>query len=89
MGHAQALRVPIRKCCCGGCVPLFGVRQLVANLPGDVAVQVQVGRRFLDAGDPRGALDHFVRALRMDPDNGGTLAGAGESVARPCAASRA
>ncbi len=51
-----------------------------ANLPDDVAVQVQVGRLYLDAGDPRRALAHFSSALDVEPQNGAALAGAGESA---------
>lgn len=51
-----------------------------ANLPADVAVQAQVGRRFLSAGAPRQALDRFVGSLDTDPDDGAALAGAGEAA---------
>ncbi len=53
---------------------------LDANLPADKDVQVQVGRLFLSAGDPRQALDRFVSALDVDPEDGPALAGAGESA---------
>jgi tetratricopeptide (TPR) repeat protein len=53
---------------------------LAANLPEDAAAYVPVGRRFLDAGDPRRALDHFVLALRAEPGNRDALAGAGDSA---------
>jgi Tfp pilus assembly protein PilF len=53
---------------------------LAANLPENAAAWVPVGRRFLDAGDPRRALDHFTRALRAEPGNRDALAGAGESA---------
>ena len=53
---------------------------LDANLPADKDVEVQVGRLFLSAGDPRQALDRFVIALDTDPDDGPALAGAGESA---------
>ena len=51
-----------------------------ANLPADKDVEVQVGRLFLSAGDPRQALDRFVSALDVDPESGPALAGAGESA---------
>lgn len=53
---------------------------LGANLPSDKDVQVQVGRLFFSAGDPRQALDRFETALEADPDDGPALAGAGESA---------
>lgn len=53
---------------------------LASNLPDNAAAYVPVGRRFLDAGDPRRALDHFTRALRAEPGNRDALAGAGESA---------
>lgn len=53
---------------------------LEANLPAEVAVRVQVGRRFLQAGDPSRALDHFGRALREQPEHRNALAGAGEAA---------
>jgi tetratricopeptide (TPR) repeat protein len=53
---------------------------LAANLPDDGATQTQVGRMFLAASDPRLALDHFVRAIRLSPDNADALAGAGEAA---------
>ena len=53
---------------------------LDANLPADTAAQVQVGRLFLSAGDPRQALNRFAGALAADPDDGSALAGAGESA---------
>lgn len=53
---------------------------LAANLPDDAAVQAHVGQMFLAAGNGRLALDHFVRALRLDATNTGALAGAGEAA---------
>lgn len=35
---------------------------------------------FLAAGDPRFALDHFVRAIRLNADHADALAGAGEAA---------
>jgi Tfp pilus assembly protein PilF len=53
---------------------------VAANLPEDAAIQAQVGRMFLAAGDPRLALDHFVSAVRLDSGNAHALAGAGEAA---------
>ncbi|MBI4485978.1 MAG: tetratricopeptide repeat protein [Acidobacteria bacterium] len=53
---------------------------LAANLPADAAVHAQVGRLSLAAGDPRLALDHFVRAVDLDSGHAGALAGAGEAA---------
>ena len=53
---------------------------LSSNLPDDVELQTKAGRLFLDAGEPRRALDRFRQALRIDPKNGPTLAGAGEAA---------
>lgn len=53
---------------------------LVVTLPEDGAVQTQVGRMFLAAGDPRLALEHFVRAIRLDSGNADARAGAGEAA---------
>jgi tetratricopeptide (TPR) repeat protein len=53
---------------------------LAASLPDDAAVQTQVGRMFLAAGDPRLALDHFEWALRENSENADALTGAGEAA---------
>jgi tetratricopeptide (TPR) repeat protein len=53
---------------------------LAANLPDDAAIQVRTGRMLLAAGDPRLALDRFVRAVRLDAGNTDALAGAGEAA---------
>jgi tetratricopeptide (TPR) repeat protein len=53
---------------------------LTANLPPDRALQTRVGAMFLTAGDPRLALDHFERAIELDPKNVRALAGAGEAA---------
>jgi tetratricopeptide (TPR) repeat protein len=52
---------------------------LSANLPDDAVPQRDIGNLFLSAGDPRRALDHFGRALRLAPGDAGALAGAGEA----------
>jgi hypothetical protein len=53
---------------------------LAVDLPEDAAVQARVGRMFLAAGNARLALDHFVRAVRLDSTNTDALAGAGEAA---------
>jgi tetratricopeptide (TPR) repeat protein len=53
---------------------------LSANVPDQAAAHVDAGRLFLQAGDSRRALDHFRHALRLDADDGGALAGAGEAA---------
>jgi hypothetical protein len=35
---------------------------------------------FLDAGEPRRALEHFQRSLRVEPENQAAIAGAGEAA---------
>jgi tetratricopeptide (TPR) repeat protein len=51
-----------------------------ANLPEDSAGEARLGRLFLQAGDPRRALDHFTQVLRRDPRDATTLVGAGEAA---------
>ena len=53
---------------------------LAATLPDEAALHTQVGRMFLAAGDPRLALNQFVRAIRLDSSNATALAGAGEAA---------
>lgn len=53
---------------------------LSANLPDEVVSQREIGQLFLTAGDPRRALDHFTRALRLAPNDAATVAGAGEAA---------
>lgn len=53
---------------------------LSANLPDEVLSQRQIGRLFLDAGDPRRALDHFLRALRLAPTDQAAREGAAEAA---------
>ena len=56
---------------------------LSGNLPDDVKSQTEAGQLFLDAGEPRRALDRFRQALRIDPENAAALAGAGEAAFEP------
>ena len=53
---------------------------MAADVPDVPAIQTQMGALFLRSGDPRRALDHFVRALRTDPGRGDALAGAGTAA---------
>jgi tetratricopeptide (TPR) repeat protein len=53
---------------------------LSGNLPDDVRSQTEAGQLFLDAGEPRRALDRFRQALRIDPRSAPALAGAGEAA---------
>jgi tetratricopeptide (TPR) repeat protein len=53
---------------------------LAANLPDHPAPQMEAGRMFLRAGDPRRAAEHFTEALRIAPRDPGALAGAGEAA---------
>ena len=41
---------------------------------------VEVGQLFASAGDNGHALDQFQRALRLAPDSGDALAGAGQAA---------
>jgi tetratricopeptide (TPR) repeat protein len=53
---------------------------LTADLPDDAAAHVEVGQLFVAAYDTGHALDQFQRALRLAPDNGAALAGAGQAA---------
>jgi tetratricopeptide (TPR) repeat protein len=70
LGHGQASRA------------LSELLALSADLPEQAPAHVEVGQLFAQAGDPRHALDHFQRALRLAPDDGPALAGAGEAAFR-------
>jgi tetratricopeptide (TPR) repeat protein len=50
--------------------------QLVADLPDDAGAQTSAGQLFLDAGDPRRALDRFNRALSLKPHDVAAVSGA-------------
>jgi tetratricopeptide (TPR) repeat protein len=52
---------------------------MTANLD-NAPSQVEAGRLFLAAGDPRRALDRFTDALGLDPGDPEALAGAGEAT---------
>jgi len=53
---------------------------LTVNLPDDPHWQVRVGQLYLDAGDPKRALDLFSKALGHEPRDADALAGAGEAA---------
>jgi tetratricopeptide (TPR) repeat protein len=53
---------------------------LSTDLPEDAAAHAEVGRLFASAGDSTRALDQFQRALRVAPDSGPALAGAGQAA---------
>jgi tetratricopeptide (TPR) repeat protein len=53
---------------------------LSTDLPDDPAAHVEVGHLFSTAGDNRRALDQFQRALRLAPESGAALAGAGQAA---------
>ena len=59
---------------------LSHVLALAANQPDEPGAHAEIGRLFLAAGDPRRALEHFDRALRLAPDDAVARAGAGESA---------
>jgi Flp pilus assembly protein TadD len=61
---------------------LSELQALSADLPEDAAVHVEVGQLFAAAGDSARALDQFLRALRIAPDAGAALAGAGQAAFR-------
>lgn len=52
------------------------------DLPDDLAHHLEVAQLFADAGDDRRALTHFEHALRLAPDDGKALAGAGQTAFR-------
>lgn len=59
------------------------VSELVAlstDLPEEAPAHVEVGQLFASAGDSVHALDQFQKALRLAPDSGAALAGAGQAA---------
>lgn len=46
----------------------FFERRVEAN-PDDLAARLDLAQRYLDAGDGRRAVDQYLAALRLDPDN--------------------
>jgi tetratricopeptide (TPR) repeat protein len=63
--------------------PNRAVAELVAvaaDLPDDAVAHVRIGQLFSAGGDRPRALQQFERALRIDPDNGAALAGAGQAA---------
>lgn len=65
LGHAQAGRAVAELLALG------------ADMPDELALHLELGQLFADAGDQPHARDQFQRALRQDPDNRAALAGAG------------
>jgi tetratricopeptide (TPR) repeat protein len=55
---------------------------LTADLPDQAPAHIMAGQLFLRAGDTRGALDQFQRALRLAPADDEALAGAGQAAFR-------
>jgi tetratricopeptide (TPR) repeat protein len=53
---------------------------LSTDLPNDAAAHVEAGQLFVSAGDNGRALEQFQRAVRLAPDNGAALAGAGQAA---------
>lgn len=53
---------------------------LSTDLPDDIALRLEVGRLFAEAGDNGHALDQFQRTLRLDPENRDAVAGAGQAA---------
>ena len=53
---------------------------LSADLPDDVVVRLEVAQLFATAGDHAHALDQYQRVLRLAPENGEALAGAGQAA---------
>ena len=53
---------------------------LAAELPNTVGAKIELGRLFLQNGDPAHALSNFRAALRTQPDNQVALEGAGEAA---------
>ena len=53
---------------------------LTSDLPDDTELRLEAGRLFTQAGDYAHALDQFQRVLRLAPENGEALAGAGRAA---------
>ena len=53
---------------------------LSTDLPNEAATHMEVGQLFALAGDHDRGLDQFQRALRLAPDDGAALAGAGQAA---------
>jgi tetratricopeptide (TPR) repeat protein len=53
---------------------------LSSELPDDPAHHVEAARLFTETGDRAHALEHYQRALHLDPDNADALAGAGDAA---------
>jgi len=53
---------------------------LSTDLPDDAPLHLEVAQLFANAGDNGHALEQFQRALRLAPENGEALAGAGQAA---------
>jgi len=53
---------------------------LSTDLPDDAPLRLEAAQLFATAGDNGHALDQFQRALRLAPENGEALAGAGQAA---------
>lgn len=49
--------------------PLAFFRDRVARNPDDVAARLDLAHRYLDANRPQEAIDQYLAAVRLDPDN--------------------
>lgn len=59
---------------------LAEILALAAQLPNTVGAKIELGRLFLQNGDPEHALSNFRAALRTQPDNQVALQGAGNAA---------
>lgn len=59
---------------------LSEILALAGQLPNTVGAKIELGRLFLQNGDPEHALSNFRAALRTQPDNQVALEGAGEAA---------
>lgn len=49
--------------------PLAFFKDRVQKQPDDVAARLDLAHRYLDAAQPRDALEQYLAALKLDPDN--------------------
>lgn len=53
---------------------------LSTDAPQTAPVQLQLGQRYVEAGDVSSALQHFAQAAQLDSGNAAALSGAGETA---------
>jgi tetratricopeptide (TPR) repeat protein len=53
---------------------------LSTDAPRTADVQLQLGQRYVEAGDPSNALQHFALAVQLEEGNTAALSGAGETA---------